>query len=48
MTVYRAGSRGNEPLEVIPTTKENIAKYADVDAYAADGSICSINGGDCG
>lgn len=32
MTVYRAGSKGTpempEPLEAIPTTKENIVKYA--------------------
>ena len=51
LTVYRAGSKGEEPLRVIPTTEENIKKYADQDAYAvrsADASMCSINGGDCG
>lgn len=27
MTVYRAGSRGAEPLSAIPTTQENVRKY---------------------
>ena len=51
LTVYRAGSKGEEPLEAIPTTEENIKKYMDQDAYSvksADASVCSINGGECG
>jgi ribonucleoside-diphosphate reductase alpha chain len=28
LTVYREGSRGNEPLQAIPTTQENVEKYA--------------------
>jgi len=28
LTIYRAGSRDNEPLTAIPTTKENVEKYA--------------------
>jgi len=28
LTIYRAGSRGNEPLVAIPTTEENVEKYA--------------------
>ena len=49
LTIYRAGSKGNEPLAAIPTTAENIRKYG----FAADTSenasaeVCKI-GGDCG
>lgn len=28
LTIYRAGSRKNEPLEAIPTTEENVKAYA--------------------
>jgi len=28
LTIYREGSRGNEPLRVIKTTQENVEKYA--------------------
>lgn len=55
LTVYRAGSKGQEPLEAIPTTEENVKKYASQDAYSAkvaetseDAVVCSIDGGDCG
>ena len=51
LTVYRSGSKGEEPLKAIPTTEENIKKYADQDAYSvksADASVCSIYGGECG
>jgi len=53
MTIYRAGSKGQEPLEAIPTTQENIDKFAvpmlnsnartEVSAPA-----CRIGDGTCG
>tara|TARA_R110000782_G_scaffold102791_5_gene190182 strand:+ start:16719 stop:18611 length:1893 start_codon:yes stop_codon:yes gene_type:complete len=50
MTVYKAGSRGDEPLEAIPLTAENIAKYMseDVETAVSAGDACSLTGGDCG
>ena len=55
LTVYRAGSKGAEPLEAIPTTEENIKKYIDQDAYTVktaetvnDAVLCSLDGGECG
>ena len=50
MTVYKAGSRGEEPLEAIPLTKENIAKYmsSSVESEATTGEACSLAGGNCG
>lgn len=50
LTVYREGSKVNEPLEAIPTTKENIDKYISKDAYTAvaDATFCSMEGGGCG
>lgn len=51
ITVYRAGSKGNEPLQAITLTEENINKYmgkaADVDSNVASGDVCSIVGGNC-
>tara|TARA_R110002020_G_scaffold379488_3_gene590726 strand:- start:149 stop:2035 length:1887 start_codon:yes stop_codon:yes gene_type:complete len=49
LTVYRAGSKGNEPLEAIPLTKENINKYMAKTSEPAvqSGDMCSIAGGDC-
>ena len=52
MTVYRAGSRGAEPMEVMPLTPENIelakelikSKKAET---ALDGGSCRV-GGECG
>jgi ribonucleoside-diphosphate reductase alpha chain len=56
MTVYRAGSKGQEPLESIPLNEENIKKYMAVESVieekVQDVSFCSINcsinGGECG
>ena len=50
MTVYRAGSKGQEPLEAIPLTRENIEKYVKggYDIAAAGAEVCSLNGGNCG
>ena len=50
MTVYRAGSKGNEPLKAIPLTKENVDKYMKEpnETANADGQACSIAGGGCG
>ena len=49
-TVYRAGSKGQEPLAAIPLTKENIEKYMGkpVEVGVADGQACSMTGGGCG
>tara|TARA_R110000824_G_scaffold120991_9_gene276853 strand:- start:3506 stop:3922 length:417 start_codon:yes stop_codon:yes gene_type:complete len=49
LTVYRAGSKGNEPLEAIPLTEENIEKHMGESTKAAvqSGDICSIAGGNC-
>lgn len=46
LTIYRAGSKGNEPLEAIPLTRENINKYAAANSAIADG-FCKTNG-ECG
>jgi len=45
-TLYKAGSKGDEPLKAIPVTEENIKKYLDKDAYAmvSNASFCSIDG----
>jgi ribonucleoside-diphosphate reductase alpha chain len=51
LTIYRAGSKGNEPLEAVPMTPENIAKYVgnrEGELGMADGAACSMNGGECG
>ena len=49
MTVYRAGSKGNEPLQAIPLNEENILKYmgAPVEVAIQSGDACSMEGGDC-
>jgi ribonucleoside-diphosphate reductase alpha chain len=49
LTVYRAGSKGNEPLEAIALTQENVTKYmgAKVEQAVAAGDACSLTGGDC-
>ena len=49
MTVYRAGSKGNEPLQAIPLTTENIQKYmgSTVEVGVQSGDACSLEGGDC-
>jgi len=51
LTVYRAGSKGNEPLQAIALTEENIVKYMGtrepVEAEVQSGDACSLEGGDC-
>ena len=51
LTVYRAGSKGNEPLQAIALTEENIEKYMGVpepaEAAVQSGDACSVAGGDC-
>ena len=49
-TVYRAGSKGNEPLQAIPLTEENIEKYMkkdDKEMIMAFGDKCTSIGGEC-
>ena len=53
LTVYRAGSKGNEPLQAIALTEENIEKYMGprrepVEVGVQSGDACSLEGGDCG
>ena len=50
LTVYRAGSKGNEPLEAIPLTKENISKYMgeEHEEKIQTAEMCSLAGGECG
>ena len=49
LTVYRAGSKGNEPLQAIPLTEENISKNMEQEkeSSVAAGDACSLAGGDC-
>lgn len=51
LTVYRAGSKGNEPLQAIALTEENIVKYMGkretVEAAVQSGDACALDGGDC-
>lgn len=53
LTVYRAGSKGMEPLQAIPLTPENIEKYAKpvmatAAAEAASAEVCRIGDNSCG
>jgi ribonucleoside-diphosphate reductase alpha chain len=51
LTVYRAGSKGNEPLEAIALTEENIEKYmgrTEVEVGVQSGDACSLEAGNCG
>jgi len=51
MTIYRAGSKGNEPLSAIPLTEDNIQKYMkteEVLVEVTDSAACGLNGGECG
>ncbi|HIO42576.1 MAG TPA: adenosylcobalamin-dependent ribonucleoside-diphosphate reductase [Gammaproteobacteria bacterium] len=50
LTVYRAGSKDNEPLEAIALTEENIKKYMkyEVEEKVQAAEACSLVGGDCG
>ena len=49
--MYRAGSKGNEPLEAIEFTPQNIEKHMgkkmDKTASVQAGDVCSLAGGDC-
>ena len=50
LTVYRAGSKGNEPLVAIPLTNENIKTYMktdDKEMVMAFGDKCTSVGGEC-
>lgn len=47
-TVYRQGSKDNEPLEAIELTEENIKKYLkNAKIGVADGMACSLTGVGC-
>ena len=51
LTIYRAGSKGNEPLTALPLTDENIEKYMrveDVVEAVQSADVCSLAGGECG
>ena len=52
LTVYRAGSKGNEPLESIPLSQTNVDKHMkkeeEVEVAVQTGEMCSLAGGDCG
>ena len=51
LTVYRAGSKGNEPLQAIPLTEENIERYMqreeELELGVESGDACSLAGGEC-
>ena len=50
ITVYRAGSKGEEPLKAIPNTPENIMKYAypllntNSETKVGEGTVCRLDG----
>ena len=49
--MYRAGSKGNEPLTALSLTEENINAYLRLDTVeeaVQSGDACSIAGGECG
>ncbi len=51
LTVYRAGSKGNEPLQAIALTEENIERYMGtrgIKVGVQSGDACSLEGGECG
>jgi len=53
LTVYRAGSKGTEPLQAIALTTENIEKYAKpvmatAAAEAVSAEVCRIGDNSCG
>ena len=51
LTVYRASSKENEPLESIPLSEDNIAKYMGEKKYETElqtGEACTLAGGECG
>lgn len=52
LTIYRASSKGNEPLEAIPATIENITKYIQngsmIEESVSDGAVCKIGDNSCG
>ena len=51
LTIYRAGSKGNEPLTALSLTDENINKYLNTEEITEglqSGDVCSLAGGECG
>jgi ribonucleoside-diphosphate reductase alpha chain len=51
LTIYRAGSKGNEPLTALPLNEENIDKYLrteEVEQAVQSADACSLTGGECG
>jgi len=51
LTVYRASSKENEPLEAITLTEDNITKYMMGEEHeegVESGEACSLAGGACG
>ncbi len=50
LTIYRAGSKGGEPLEAIPLTKENIEKYMNSEPIIemTEGGVCAVGDNSCG
>ncbi len=49
LTVYKAGSRGDEPLVAMPLTQENIDLYAlESESGMAEATACSLSSGECG
>jgi len=52
LTVYRAGAKGNEPLQAIPLTEENIERHMGrrepAEVGVQSGEACSLEGGECG
>ena len=52
LTIYRAGSKGNEPLQALPLTEENINMFVYNEGVAevavTSSEACSLAGGNCG
>lgn len=49
LTLYRAGSKGGEPLEAIPLNQENIDKYMASETESGIGEVaCAIGDSSCG
>lgn len=50
LTIYRAGSKGNEPLEAIPLTRQNQSIYMNMlDVETAIGEVaCALGDNSCG
>ena len=49
LTIYRAGSKGNEPLEAIELSENNIKRYMTENVEAAIGEVaCALGDNSCG